>query len=47
MFYRSTPRFQTVPDHRVRIITELSSPEDFPDLKLASYPTNGGTLAHA
>ena len=46
MFYRSTLYSKLFPTIGFRIITELSSPEDLPDLEMESYLTNGCTIAH-
>jgi hypothetical protein len=45
MFYRSTLYSKLFPTIGFRIITELSSPEDLPDLEMESYLTNGCTIA--
>jgi hypothetical protein len=45
MFLRSTLRSKLFPTVGFRIIIELSSPEDLPDLKLTSCLLNGCTIA--
>ena len=44
MFYKINPCSNLFPTFGFRIITELSSLEDLPELKLTSYLTNGLTI---